>query len=179
MVELIAKTPCAGLLPVTIGGVKFSEIPIATMWSVAPYKGKTTAVSAALKPLGLSFPKAGRVVGKTGAWAIWAGHGMALLEVDALPDLNGLAAVTDQSDAWAMVQIEGPDSEDVLARLVPIDLRVSHFKTGHVARTMVGHMMASVGRFGPERFEVMVMRSMAGTLVHDLSRAATLYAGRP
>lgn len=179
MVDLIAKTPCAGLLPIKIGTVTLSEIVVERMWSVAPFKGKTEAVTTALKPLGLSFPTPNRMVGKTGGWAIWAGHGMALLEVAALPDLAGLAAVADQSDAWAVVEVKGPDAQDVLARLVPVDLRAASFKQGYTARSLVGHMTASVSRLGPDTFEVMVMRSMAATLVHELTRAATLYAGRP
>ena len=39
-------------------------------------------------------------------------------------------------------------------------------------------MTAQITSVGPEGFEVMVFRSMAGTLVHDLSRAMGFVAGR-
>ncbi|MCC5975705.1 MAG: sarcosine oxidase subunit gamma, partial [Rubellimicrobium sp.] len=47
------------------------------------------------------------------------------------------------------------------------------------ARTLVGHMTASVTRVAGEAFEIMVMRSMAGTLLHDMTEAARLVAARP
>ena len=36
--------------------------------------------------------------------------------------LGGLAAVTDQSDAWAGLRLAGDAAREVLARLVPLDL---------------------------------------------------------
>jgi len=121
---------------------------------------------------------AGRVLRSEAGRLMWAGHGMALLVDADAPDLTGLAAVTDQTDAWAIVQLQGAAVEDVLARLIPVDLRRDTFKVGHTARTMIGHMTGSVTRVGPDAFEVMVMRSMAGTLLHDLTRAAKGVAAR-
>ncbi|MEL6839146.1 MAG: sarcosine oxidase subunit gamma, partial [Pseudomonadota bacterium] len=65
----------------------------------------------------------------------------------------------------------GAGVEDVLARLVPVDLRLATFKTGHTARTMLGHMSVAISRVGAQSFEIMAMRSMAGTLVHELETA--------
>lgn len=176
----MATSPCAGLLPHTIGSVALAETLPRAMWSVAPFAGKEKAVTGALTAaLSLTFPAPNRVVAATTARAIWAGRGLALIEADNLPDLTALAAVTDQSDAWAIVTVTGPDTDQVLARLVPIDLRRSVFDIGHTARTLVGHMTASVTRTGDDQVEIMAMRSMAGTLVHDLTRAADLFAGRP
>ena len=93
-------------------------------------------------------------------------------------DLAGLAAVTDQADGVAAVKIEGDAAEAVLARLVPLDLRAASFKRGHTARSLVNHMTASITRLGPKSFEVMVMRSMAQTLVHELTEAAEGVAAR-
>ena len=95
----------------------------------------------------------------------------------ALPDLEG-AAQTDQTGANAVLRVEGPAVEAVLARLVPLDLRATAFPVGQTARTMVAHMMASVTRVGDAAFEVMVMRSMARTLVHDIEGAAKAVAAR-
>ncbi|MEL7025720.1 MAG: sarcosine oxidase subunit gamma family protein, partial [Pseudomonadota bacterium] len=87
-------------------------------------------------------------------------------------------AVIDQSDAWAMARVEGVGARDVLARLTPLDLRPSTFAAGQTARTMIGHMTGQVTALGPETYELMVFRSMAGTLVHDLKRAMGFVAGR-
>lgn len=179
MAKLIAKTPCEGLLPKTIGAVELSEVVIDRAWSVAPFKGQEAAVGEALtKALGVGYPAANRALSKGGARAIWAGAGRALVIGAEMPDLSGLAAVTEQGDGIAAVRIDGTGAEAVLARLVPLDLRAGSFKRGHTARSFVNHMTASITRLGPTSFEVMVMRSMARTLVHDLTEAATGVAAR-
>jgi len=84
----------------------------------------------------------------------------------------------DQSDAWCTVEIAGKSVEDVLARLVPVDLRAATFKRSHTAKTLLGQMTASVSRTGDDAFEIMVFRSMAETLVEELTRAASGLAAR-
>jgi heterotetrameric sarcosine oxidase gamma subunit len=177
--NLIARNPCEGLLPVTIGSVTISEVLIDRMASVAPFRGKEAAVSEALKTAcGIAFPAPNRTTSKGAVRAVWAGQGRANLIGCDLPDLSGLAAVTDQGDGVAAVKIEGDGAEAVLARLVPLDLRAASFKRGHTARSLVNHMTASITRLGPKSFEVMVMRSMAQTLVHELTEAAEGVAAR-
>lgn len=174
MVELTAKTPAEGLLPQTRGSVTISEILPGSMTSVAPFKGQWQAASDALKAgFGQGLPGANRALGKDGARAIWFGRGQVLVQgaFDPAP-LQGLAAVTDQSDAWCCLRLDGSGARDVLARLTTIDLRPSVFKRGHTARTDVQHMMASLTRSGENRYDLMVMRSMAATAVHDLTSAA-------
>lgn len=179
MVDLIAKSPCDGLLPLTVGSVTLSEEQ-ASVHSIAPFKGQVEALSAAMKAAhGMAYPAPNRTTGKAGVRAVWFGHAQAILigpEPD--PSLAKHAAVVDQSDAWAMVRLQGAGAEDVLARLVPIDLRAAQFRRGHTARTLVFHMTASVTRVGAEAFQIMVFRSMAQTLVHDLKRAMEGVAAR-
>ena len=170
MVKLIAKTPCAGLLPLEIGTVMITEVVIEAAVSIAPFKGQEKTVSATMP---VAFPKPNRVSG-TYPRAIWIGPGQALLIGGKVNDLP--AAVVDQTDSVAIVAIKGAQVADVLARLVPVDLRA--MKSGHTARTLIGHMTGSVTKMGRDVFEVMVMRSMAGTLVHDLERAARLFFAR-
>lgn len=176
MAKLIANTPCAGLLPVTIGKLTITEFDAGPITLVAPFAGKTKAVTNALKAdMGLTFPAPNRSVG-SGPHAVWCGMGQALIMGGVCPDLP--AACVDQSDAWAIVRIEGADAAGALARLTPIDLRPQVFKRGLTARTLVGHMTASVTCLGENLFEIMVMRSMAGTLVHELETAARNMASR-
>ncbi|WP_270728506.1 sarcosine oxidase subunit gamma [Shimia sp. Alg240-R146] len=180
MADLIAETPCAGLLPVKAGGVTLSEVDAGAMTSLAPFKGQEKALSGALKAAhGMTFPAANRATGKGGARAIWFGQGQAMLigpECDAA--LGSLAAITDQSDAWAVVRLDGAGAEDVLARLAPVDLRVAAFKRGHTARTMMQHLMVSITRVGDNAFQIMAFRSMAVTLVHELETAMKGVAAR-
>ncbi len=179
MARLIASTPCAGLLPRTIGAVTLTEVMLGPVTSVAPFRDKSEAVTAALAVEGLRFPTPGETLTSGPARIIWAGHGRALLcGVEPPLALSALAALTDQTDASATVRIDGDQAQAVLARLVPVDLRQQIFPEGATARTIVGHMTASVTRVGPLAFEVMVMRSMAATLVHELSEAAIGVAAR-
>lgn len=180
MAELIAKTPCEGLLPLTVGGVSLTEESFGVMTVVAPFRGREAALAQAMRAAhGVAFPAPNRSAVRAGARVIWFGRGQALLigpEPD--PSLAEHAALTDQSDAWAVVRIEGERVEDVLARLVPVDLRVRRFKRGHTARTLIGHMAGSVTRVGPRAFQLMVFRSMAATLVHEVRTAMEAIAAR-
>lgn len=173
MVELVAKTPCAGLLPRRIGALVAEEAPLGPLTILKPYKGQTKALSEALKAArGMAVPGVGRATGKEGARAIWFGRDEILLA--GLPPTETLtkhAAVVDQSDGWAAVTLSGPGHEDVLARLVPLDLRAASFKRGHTARTLIGHMNGSVTRLSADRMLLLVFRSMAATLVHELTEA--------
>jgi len=170
--SLIALTPAQGLLPLTVGDVTVAEVAAGSLTSVAPFKGQKTAVSHDLKDqVGAGLPAMGR---RTGA-VTWFGHGVWMVAGAVSP--KG-AAVTDQSDAWVVVEVQGAGAEDVLARLVPVDLRASVFKKNHVAKTMLAHMSVTIIRTGPDRFEIMAMRSMARTLVHDLETAMRGVAAR-
>ena len=173
MAELVAKSPCDGLLPLEIGAAKLSEEVPDHIFHLAPYKTQSKSFSAALKSAhGVAAPSAGRATGRVACRAIWFGRDQwVLLGPKADESLESVAAVTDQSDAWAVVRVEGADAEDVLARLVPLDLRRTSFRLGHTARTLVQHMTASITRVGDNAFQIMVFRSMAKTLVHELESA--------
>ncbi len=180
MTDLTAKSPCAGLLPLTIGEVTVTEVDTGAMTSLAPCKGREKDLSEALKGAhGMGFPSPGRSTGKAGARVIWFSQGQAML-IGPAPDasLGDYAALTDQSDGWAVVRLEGKGAGDVLARLVPLDLRPASFKRGHSARSDLAHMMASLTKVGENAFQIMVFRSMARTLVHDLKTAMEGVAAR-
>lgn len=173
MADLIAISPCAGLLPKDIGHLTIDEVDVSDAVVVAPFAGRTKEVSAALKEqLGIAFPGANRSTSKGHARAIWFGAGQALIMSQETPDVGNLAAVTAQGDGLAAVTVSGEDALEVLARLVPIDLRAASFKRGHTARSLVNHMTATITRIAADRFEIITMRSMAQTLVSELEEAA-------
>ena len=179
MVELKQTSPCAGLLPVTLGDVTMSEMTPGRMTCLTAF-GDPADLSAALERAhGMALPAPNRSSGKQGARCIWFGRGYVLL-IGPAPDaaLAAHAAVVDLSDAWATVSLKGAGAVDVLARLVPLDLREGHFKRGHTARSQVMHMQASVTRLASDEFMIMVFRSMAGTLVHDMKQAMAAVASR-
>lgn len=180
MMELKANTPLDRIVPLTIGAITLRETDGGVMTSLAPYKGQHKSLSDALKAAhGMAMPAPNRATGKDGARAIWFGRDQALLMGPAADaGLARYAACTDQSDAWVCVELKGAGVPDVLARLTPIDLRDSQFKRGHTARTDLMHMASSVTRTGPQSFMVMVFRSMAQTLLHDLEKAMAGVASR-
>ena len=176
MTRLVAQTPCAGLLPLEIGTVRITEAEPGPLHLIAPFDGQSKVVSAALKDaLGAGLPAPNRSIAKEGTRTLWVAPGQALLIGAEPPDLP-CAAVSDQSDAYTVVEIASADAVEVLARLVPVDLKA--MKRGHTARTLIGHMTGSVTRLGADRFELMVFRSMAGSLVHDLTEAMEAMAAR-
>lgn len=180
MVDLIAKSPAQGLLPIDIGGMSLTEIVPEAITSVMPYDGQEAAASELLKSLcGMGLPKPGRTTGREGARAVWTGAGQAMVlgaTVDA--GLARFAALSDQSDAWAVLRLAGAGARDVLARLTPLDLNPGLFKRGHAARSLLGHMNMVIWRTGTDAFEIMVFRSMAKTAVHELEEAMKTVAAR-
>lgn len=180
MVDLIAKSPCDGLLPVTIGTLSVSEVESTSLTSLAPFKGQSIALGKALKAAhGVEAPAPGHTAHSGDTRVLWFGQDMLLL-MGPDPDakLAKHAALTDQSDAWAVVELSGDGASDVMARLTPLDLRARQFSTGQTARTEVQHMMASVTRMGPEAWMIMVFRGFAETLVHDLRVAMETVTAR-
>ena len=180
MVDLVALSPCEGLLPLTIGDASVTEVETGHLTSIAAFRGQDKAVSDALKKAyGMATPAPNRATGKEGARAIWFGPRMMLLQGPA-PDktLAKHAALTDQTHAWVTVRIDGAAAEAVMARLTPVDVRASQFKRGHTARTELQHMMASITRTGPQAFQIMVFRGFAETLIHDLKAAMSSVAAR-
>lgn len=180
MAELTALSPAGALLPKTLGGVRLREADFAPMTGISPHAGEVAQVSSALEAAhGVSLPGPGKLVAGDGAMVMWVGRNRWLLigpEPGEGPGAH--AALTDQSDAWVTVVISGAAGVEVLARLVPVDLRAAMFPEGSVARTEVYHMPAIIARTGAEELRVMCFRSMAGTLVHDLVQAADAVAAR-
>lgn len=180
MADLIARTPCAGLLPLRTGDMVLREAEPSVLTSIAPFRGQNDRVAELLRSRhGADLPAPNRSSGTDGQRVIWFARGQVLL-VGPAPDakLAQHAAVTDQSDAWAVVTLQGARAEDVLARLVPVDLRLAGFAPGHTVRTLLNHMMVSITRIESDRFQIMAFRSMARTLVHDLGSAMEAVAAR-
>lgn len=173
MAELIAKSPLAGQGPVTHGGVTLSEWALGPVTSVAPYAGQGKAMAAALEPLGLAFPAPNGVSVQGDARLVWTGRGQAFLIGAAAGDWSGIAAVTDQSDGWVGLSLQGSGAQDVLARLVPLDVRAM----GGCARSSLGHMPLILLK-GIDGFQLLTFRSMAKTAWHELETAMKLLAAR-
>ena len=177
MARLLERTACDGFgLPLALGGTTLSEVVLGPVTSIAPFRGQEGAVATLL---GTPLPTPGHVQVVGGARLHWIGPGRALLVGGAVPEgLSGVAAVVDQGDGIAAVLLEGTAARDVLARLVPVDLRDETFPEGATARTLLNHMAVTLTRLGPAVYEIMAMRSMAKTLVQELREAMERVAAR-
>ncbi|KAA9010250.1 sarcosine oxidase subunit gamma [Histidinibacterium aquaticum] len=176
MVKLSPLSPFAGLLPREVGSLRVTEVDPGPVHWIAPYRSGLEGTAEALGAAGFDWPAPNRWTGGASGRLVSVGPGQAFLVGAVPPEIPG-AAVTDVSDGWAVAALEGPTVREVLARLVPVDLSEQAFGADATARTLVGHMSASVTRVG-EGFEVMVFRSMAGTFVEEVERAARSVAAR-
>lgn len=176
MPELIAKSALDGR-SLTLAGVTLAEAQVGPITSIALLPDGGKAVAKGLKPLGLTFPKPLHFTEKAGVRIVWTGRDQAFLIGVSPPALEG-AALTDQSDGWTVLALSGAAAVDVLARLVPMDLRLTAFPVGAVLRSQVNHMNAVILRTGDHAVEIMVFRSMARTAWHELQAAMEMVAAR-
>lgn len=176
MPELIAKSALEGR-SITLGGVTLAEVEVGPITSVAVYPGAAKLVARGLRSLGLAMPAPNSFAEKKGARIVWTGREQAFLIGVAPPAIEG-GALTDQTDGWAVLGLGGPAAVDVLARLVPVDLRLPVCPVGTALRAPVNHMNAVILRTGDYAFEIMVFRSMARTAWHEIETAVSLVAAR-
>jgi sarcosine oxidase subunit gamma len=176
--SLIAKSATAELLPISWGGLNLSEYPIDRITAIAPYNGREKAVGAALRKIGLDWPAPNQGLSAKGGTCLWSGRQQAFL-LHAKPiGLESIAALTDVSDGWVALTLEGANAAEALARLVPVDLGPGNFAQGVVARTALGHMMVLIHRVGLQSFTLLVFRSMVVTAVHEIEVAMRAMAAR-
>lgn len=176
MVELAAKTPLDGFeLPMEIGEIVIDQVIAEQVSSIMPFEGQVGPVSEVLvKELRIELSGVGQVKSTEACEIFWTGQNQWFLSGIAAPKaLNKIAGVTDQTDGWAILSLHGEASQDVMARLCPLDLR--DFRSGQVARTEFAHMMSIIL---PQDggYDIWVMRSMAKTALEHLTEAATLFS---
>ena len=177
MPELIAKSPLSGVWPVAHGDLRLSEHLVGPVTSVAILPGHEKAVARALRLLGLTFPAPNTFVSVGEATLVWMARNQAFLIGLAQPDVAG-AALTDQSDGWAALRLEGVAASDALMRLYPIDLRLQSFAVGDAARAPLNHMQSVVMRTAPYAFDILVFRSMARSAWHEVEAVMKILAAR-
>ena len=167
-------------IDVGIGEVALCASRPKNIMSIAPFKGQGITVDDAL----ISQFKVGLpTVGSLNTWPegklLWTGQGLwfALgdISVSGLVDaLDGRAAVSDQSDAWAVFTLTGSDAMDVMARLCPLDFLTLE---AQVVRTEFAYMMSIIIPIDGG-FEIMVMRSFTKTVIEHVRGAMTRVAAQ-
>jgi sarcosine oxidase subunit gamma len=79
-------------------------------------------------------------------------------------ELRGLAAITDQSDARAVLVLEGARVRDALAKGCPVDLHPRSFGSGDAAVTAIAGIGVQLWQAEEgDAFTIAIARSMAGS----------------
>ena len=135
-------------------------------FGAAPGAGPVRTGDAALAWLGVGPDRWLAVkTGRDGRWAAVLAR-----------ELEGLAAVADQSDGYAVIEVAGPAARETLAKGFPIDLHPAAFGPEAAAVTLVAHIGAVIWRGeGEDRFLIAVFRSTAESFWHWLSGVAAAH----
>lgn len=81
--------------------------------------------------------------------------------------------ITDQSDAWVVLDVSGSRSSEVLERLCPLDLNSENFTDTSVARTAFEHMSVIILKISETQFYLLTPRSSVQSFAHAVTHAAT------
>ncbi len=176
MPELLTPMPFLGGHDRQIAGTRLAEVTDRALVSIAVPLGGEAALAEALRAVfGAEPPAVGHVAQSADGEARFLGLArdqiFALLPARgplAAPDLAArlgpVAYLTDQTDAWVMLRLEGPLARAALERTCMLDLEA--LPPGRVARTVMEHLGTIVVREGPERFLLMSASSSARSFLH-------------
>jgi heterotetrameric sarcosine oxidase gamma subunit len=155
-------------------------------WGGVPQSGHEAFARSVKRNLGFAAPAQGRF-----AEALREGARYRMLNVGdrqffltatapAYPNaIDKVANLTDQTDGWVGVVVEGSRSRDVLERLTSIDVHASVFQDGFATRApfegMLGVIACENAKAG--RFAIHFQRSSARSFVDHLCHAAASACG--
>lgn len=111
-----------------------------------------------------------------GQW-FWVGNVMLAQErvAEIIAALPPMLALTDQTHGRVRLRISGPQVRAVLAKGTMIDLADGAFAIGQSAMTQIGHIGAMITRTDDNGFDIMVLRSFAASLWHEIHQMAAEY----
>ena len=128
----------------------------------------------------IELPVKPKAVGLGDLTIVWSGpsqwlalSGQAGLWRRLAEELNGHAAITDQSAARAVLVLEGARVRDLLAKGCPIDLHPRSFSRGDAAVTTIAGIGVQLWQAeDSDAFTIAVSRSMAGSFWSWLTHCA-------
>lgn len=149
LVSILARR---GASPASIGDALSIEMPDGPRWSAGP----------AMVVIGAG----------PGTWLARRSDSASAWREDLEHRLAGLAGVSDQTGAYRLFRIEGPQARTLLQRGVAIDLDDSAFATGAVAITVIAYIDVILRRLdGDGAYELWVYRSYADSFLAWLDSA--------
>lgn len=183
MHDLRPLTPLGGTEPRidAFDGLRIAERCDRAMASLAAHLGQEQATRRRAGQQGLSLPEVAGLTRSGGFSTFWTGPDQWMvtapfdshetLALTLAQDFAGIAAVTEQTDAWAQFDLAGPGCLAVLERLSPADPRA--MQSASAIRTAIEHMGCFLICRTPGReYSMLGPRASAASLHHALTTAA-------
>jgi heterotetrameric sarcosine oxidase gamma subunit len=171
-------------------GVSLTEVRGFGLIQVMARRGRSADLANAVHALfGIAAPYRPKAAQAENATLIWSGPDQFLVlspgdgdpPMDALRQaFSGLASLSDQSHARALIRVAGPDARAMLAKLSSIDLHPAAFPPGSAAATSIDHTSVNLWRDsdlpdGQAAFNLLVFATFAQSLWHTMLDAAAEY----
>jgi methylglutamate dehydrogenase subunit D len=165
-------------------GVTLKEVTQFALAEITAFRGQKDALADRMaQSFGLTLPAANKTTQGQGVRLISVGPGkyLALAEADAAhgliasleEKLENIAAVVDQSDARAIVEISGPRARDALAKGVMIDLDDRVFGNDDSATTLAAQLWITLWtENGKPTYRLAVFRAFGADMLHWLTASA-------
>ena len=157
-------------------GARLAEVTGLAIVSLAVSRGMEATLAARLKKtyrLALPAPGGSAVSGERRL--IWMAPDQFLLifpQVGSDPvgevrkAIGDGAWLTDQSDSYCLLRLEGARSREVLERICPLDLHPGAFALGAASRTAMEHLGVLLIREKADQYLAMSARSSAPSFLH-------------
>jgi len=166
------------------GSVKVEEVTGKALVSIGQPLGLKMKLQTAIeKNLGADWPTIGRSTSSSMGYQFlgvqsdmifaYFDHPGGLADKSILSLLEDNAFCTDQSDAWAMVQISGEGVYAALERICPLNIAPDVFEVGAVARTSMEHLGVIIFKTDENTFVLMGATSSADDLLHAVTVSVT------
>jgi len=176
-IVLTPESPLGGYAR-SFGETRLAEVAgLGLVAAAIPPGGERDSEEALRARLFCTVPQPGRyTVAQDGSTRVlWTAPGQLLLMLphdgtgaaEALePQLGGALRLTELSDAYSVLALEGPLARPALERICPLDLHAQAFGPDHAARTLMEHISATILRIGEDGFRLLSPRSTARDFCH-------------
>ena len=184
-----------------VGGANLVEVSPRSIVSFSPFTGNEAEFNTAIDKLfNCAYPsatKAFQLSGKNACVLLPSAHSQWFLCFDdEVPDpvatandllgkmISNQVAMTNQSDAWVILELSGPLIYRTLERICPIDCSSPAMPIGTTARTVIDHIGTIVLRrpddnHGNPCFWLMSARSSAASFLHVITGSPPFTAINP
>jgi sarcosine oxidase subunit gamma len=177
----LAAKPALGGIHREFNGVTLDEITDHGLLSIAAFRGQEKTLAKVLaSEYKIKIPAVGHSTVDDSSGARFLGLQTDQCMVLFFDEANALfgkrlrdklataAWLTDQSDSWVMLRINGPLASAALERICLIDLHPDVFGEGQVTRTVMEHMATIILRESVNSWLLMSPRSSAHSFLHAL-----------